>query len=113
MVCTKKETEFCQPGQSVWKNSYLPLTVMLNWHIPSRGTESLALQVTVVKPAGNLSPDLTTVPESSEHTMLVELMGPSTVSLAVGIGIQLTTAFGIPGSTFIIGTVFGQLTVGG
>ncbi len=82
--------------------------VMLKSHDPSLGTVSLALQVTVVKPTGNPSPDLTTLPRWSQHTIVEESRGPSTVSLAVGIGTQLTAASAIPWSTFIIGTVLGQ-----
>ena len=84
------------------------MTVMLNWHDPSCGTESLALQVTVVVPTANLEPDITTLPGPTSHTMAEEVMGPSTVSLADGNGDHVTMASPIPASTAIRGTLFGQ-----
>ena len=86
---------------------------MLNWLDPSFSAVSLALQVTVVVPTGNLSPDITTLPGLTSHTMLEGAMAPSTVSLADGIGDHVTAASAIPGSTFIIGTLFGAVTTGG
>ena len=81
---------------------------MLNWHDPTRGTESVALQVTVVMPTRNLEPDITTLPASSIHTMVVGSMTPSTVSLAEGDGDQVTLASVIPALTFTEGMLFGQ-----
>ena len=83
---------------------------MLNWHDPSSGTESLALHVTVVVPTANLSPDITALPAPVSHTMVV--MTPSTVSLAVGNGDHITLASAIAASTYFIGTLFGQYTIG-
>ena len=82
--------------------------VMLKSHDPSLGTVSLALQVTVVKPTGNPSPDVTMLPRWSQHMILVKSMGPSTVSLAEGKGNQITLATAIEGSTFLMRTLLGQ-----
>ena len=89
------------------KTKYLPTTVMFNSHDPSLSAVSLALHVTVVVPTGYKSPDITTLPRLSSHTMVV--MSPSTVSLAVGNSDTLASA--IPDST--VTTVFGHKTVGG
>ena len=86
---------------------------MLNWHDPSSGIESLALHVTVVVATGNLSPDITTLPGPTSHTMVEGGIGPSTVSLADGNGNHVTMASAIPGSTFMAGTLLGQYTIGG
>ena len=81
---------------------------MLNSHDPSLSAVSLALHVTVVVPTGYKSPDITTLPRLSSHTMLV--MSPST---ADGDSDHVTLASAIPGSTVILATVFGHKTVGG
>ena len=86
---------------------------MLNWHDPSSGIESLALHVTVVVATGNLSPDITTLPGPTSHTMVAGGIGPSTVSLADGNGNHVMMAFAIAGSTFMAGTLLGQYTIGG
>ena len=88
---------------------------MLNSHDPSFSAVSLALHVTVVVPTGYTwkSPDITTLPRLSSHTMVVALMTPSTVSLAVGDGDHVTTAPAIPGSTVMFATLFGHKTAGG
>ena len=85
---------------------------MLNWLDPSFSAVSLALQVTIVVPTGNLSPDVTTLPGPTSHTMVEGGMGPSTVSLADGNGDHVTMASVIPGSTFMAGTLFGEYTIG-
>ena len=87
---------------------YIPITVMLNWHVPSFSAVSLALHVTVVVPTTNLAPDVTTLPALISQTMVEGTMTPSTVSLADGNGDQVTLTSTIPASTFIIGTSFGQ-----
>ena len=81
---------------------------MLNWLDPSFSAVSLALQVTVVVPTGNLSPDITTLPGPTSHTMVEGGMGPSTVSLADGNGDHVTMASAIPASTFMAGTLLGE-----
>ena len=106
-LCFTKMKNFKQI--KFWQN--LPITVMLNWHDPSSGIESLALHVTVVKPTEYKVSDITTLPRLSSHTMVVELMSPSTVSLAVGDGDQVTLAVIVPADTFTE-TVLGQKTVG-
>ena len=93
------------------KTKYLPTTVMFNSHDPSLSAVSLALHVNVVVPTGYKSPDITTLPRLSSHTMVV--MSPSTVSLAVGDTDHVTLASAIPGSTVMLATVFGHKTVGG
>ena len=86
---------------------------MSNWLDPSFNAVSLALHVTVVVPTGKLLPDITTLPAASSHTMVVELMTPSTMSLADGNGDQVTLAAVIPVATNTEGTVFGEVTTGG
>ena len=85
---------------------------MLNSHDPSLSAASLALHVTVVKFTGYKSPDITTLPRLSSHTIVEGLMTPSTVSLAVGDGDHVTIAPAIPRSTVMLATVFGHKTVG-
>ena len=80
---------------------------MLNSHDPSTLRVSLALHVTVVVPTGYKSPDITTLPELSSHTMVEALMTVPLVSLAVGDGDQVTLAFAVPESTFTV-VSFGQ-----
>ena len=71
---------------------------MLKSHDPSLSAVSLALHVTVVKNIRVVKPteykvsDITTLPRLSSHTMVAELMTPSTVSLAIGDGDQVTLA---------------------
>ena len=91
---------------------YQPKTVMLNWLDPTFGTESKAVHVTVVVPTRYLPPDTTTLPAWSSHIMLAAEMGPSTTSVADGNCDQSTAASGIPGSTFIEGTLSGAVTTG-
>ena len=85
---------------------------MLNSHDPSLSAVSLALHVTFVKPMGYKVSDITTLPRLSSHTMVAGSMTPSTVSLAVGNGDQVTLAVAVPAST-VTETVLGQKTVGG
>ena len=85
---------------------------MLNWLDPSFSAVSLALQVTVVVPTGNLLPDITTLPESSSHMMLAGRIEPSTISTADGNGDQVTLASAIPGSTLIDGILLGAVITG-
>ena len=85
---------------------------MLKSHDPSLSAVSLALHVTVVKPIEYKVSDITTLPRLSSHTMVAELMTPSTVSLAIGDGDQVTLAVIVPAST-LTETVRGQKTVGG
>ena len=84
---------------------------MLNSHDPSFRAVSLALHVTDVVPTPKLLPDITVLPFPSSQ--LIGIMAPSTVSLADGIGDQVTLASAIPGSTAIIGISFGQVRTGG
>ena len=85
---------------------------MVNWLDPTFGTESEAVHVTVVVPTGYLPPDITTLPAVFRHTILAAGMTPSTTSVADGDCDQTTAAYGIPGSTFIEGTLFGEVITG-
>ena len=85
---------------------------MLKLHDPVTLRVSLALHVTVVKPTEYKSPDITTLPELSSHTMVEASMTVPFVSLAVGNGDQVTLAVAVPAST-VTETVLGQKTVGG
>ena len=86
---------------------------MSNWLDPSFSAVSLALQVTVVVPTGKLSPDITTLPAVSLHTMVVGSMTPSTMSLADGDVGQVTLAAVTPVATNTEGIVLGEVTTGG
>lgn len=90
---------------------YLPTTVMLNWQDPSFSAVSLTLHVIVVKPTAYMSPDITTLPISSLHTILA-VTSPSTVSLADGDGDHETVDNAVPGSTVAEGTSLGHVTAG-
>ena len=72
---------------------------MLKLHDPVTLRVSLALHVTVVKPTEYKSPDITTLPELSSHTMVEASMTVPFVSLAVGNGDQVTLAVAVPAST--------------